>query len=124
MMSFVHILQGEEMGQVGYKTNQYYRVLAGLKPMSKPPSQATILPPDASDLPAQLPPATTSTTQDKLDLMALQMDKTEKEGDQLKITQFYSKFSPVAMVDKHKGQSILLQDLNTSPEKKTHLLTF
>uniref|UniRef100_A0A915IJK3 Uncharacterized protein n=1 Tax=Romanomermis culicivorax TaxID=13658 RepID=A0A915IJK3_ROMCU len=42
-------------------------------------------------------------------------DKTEKERDQMIITQFYSKSSPMiqAMRDKHKGQIISLQDLIT-----------
>uniref|UniRef100_A0A915J9B3 Uncharacterized protein n=1 Tax=Romanomermis culicivorax TaxID=13658 RepID=A0A915J9B3_ROMCU len=40
-------------------------------------------------------------------------DKTEKERDQMIITQFYSKSSPViqATMDKHKGQIVSLQDL-------------
>uniref|UniRef100_A0A915L4R0 Uncharacterized protein n=1 Tax=Romanomermis culicivorax TaxID=13658 RepID=A0A915L4R0_ROMCU len=40
-------------------------------------------------------------------------DKTKKERDQMIITQFYSKASPViqATMDKHKGQIISLQDL-------------
>uniref|UniRef100_A0A915K8B7 Uncharacterized protein n=1 Tax=Romanomermis culicivorax TaxID=13658 RepID=A0A915K8B7_ROMCU len=45
--------------------------------MSKPPSKLNILPTNAGDPPAQLPPATTPnpTTQGKLDLMASQMKK-------------------------------------------------
>uniref|UniRef100_A0A915JP20 Gag protein n=1 Tax=Romanomermis culicivorax TaxID=13658 RepID=A0A915JP20_ROMCU len=40
-------------------------------------------------------------------------DRTEKERDQMIITQFYSKSSPViqATMDKHKGQIVSLQDL-------------
>uniref|UniRef100_A0A915JEX9 Reverse transcriptase/retrotransposon-derived protein RNase H-like domain-containing protein n=1 Tax=Romanomermis culicivorax TaxID=13658 RepID=A0A915JEX9_ROMCU len=43
----------------------------------------------------------------------VQLDKTKKERDQMKITQFYSKSSPViqAIMDKHKGQIVSLQDL-------------
>uniref|UniRef100_A0A915HKS9 Peptidase A2 domain-containing protein n=1 Tax=Romanomermis culicivorax TaxID=13658 RepID=A0A915HKS9_ROMCU len=42
-------------------------------------------------------------------------DKTEKERDQMIITQFYSKASPViqATMDKHNGQIVSLQDLDT-----------
>uniref|UniRef100_A0A915HUQ6 Uncharacterized protein n=1 Tax=Romanomermis culicivorax TaxID=13658 RepID=A0A915HUQ6_ROMCU len=42
-------------------------------------------------------------------------DRTEKEHDQMIITQFYSKSSPViqATMDKHKGQIVSLQDLVT-----------
>uniref|UniRef100_A0A915I077 Uncharacterized protein n=1 Tax=Romanomermis culicivorax TaxID=13658 RepID=A0A915I077_ROMCU len=42
-------------------------------------------------------------------------DKTEEERDQMIITQFYSKASPVIQttMDKHQGQIISLQDLDT-----------